>query len=368
MKIEEDIKVVARLLKDTYKIGKINNIWEHKINENKKVMSSQLNGVSRAISRVANEIKNEDINFEEIKKEINILCRQKEIELLDIKVKREENGRYIINIYKETCKENEKCKIEEIQKILSKVLKTDIVLQKEICGIKEEQKLCKQIYISKDKFTIQIGIATDKKAGSVISGDYSTQTRLDDGKYLIAISDGMGSGAEARKSSQIAIKMLTRLLTSGFDRDTSMELINSSMYINSKEDTYATLDVAILDLYSGNMEFMKNGACPTFIKNRKNVNVVKSISLPAGILDKIDLVIYDKDLSDGDIILMCTDGILESNVEYENKEVWVKNILEEIETDNVQKIANIILKEAIDNNLGYPKDDMTVIVMKVNKK
>lgn len=97
------------------------------------------------------------------------------------------------------------------------------------------------------------------------------------------------------------------------------------------------------------------------------MHVVKSISLPAGILDKIDLVVYDKDLSDGDIIVMCTDGILESNTEYENKEIWIKNLLEEIETDNVQKIANIILEEAKDNNFGKTKDDMTVIVCKINK-
>ena len=137
------------------------------------------------------------------------------------------------------------------------------------------------------------------------------------------------------------------------------------MYINAEEDSYATLDVAILDLYAGNMEFMKNSACPTFIKNKNTVNVVKSISLPAGILDKIDLALYDKDLEDGDIIVMCTDGILESNMEYENKEIWIKNMLEELQTDNAQKIANIILKESIDNNFGKPKDDMTVIVAKV---
>lgn len=139
------------------------------------------------------------------------------------------------------------------------------------------------------------------------------------------------------------------------------------MYINSKEDSYATLDVAILDLYLGNMEFMKNGACPTFIKNKRNVNIVKSVSLPAGILDQVDLVVYDKDLEDGDIIIMCSDGILESNSEYENKEIWIKNLLEEIETDNVQKIANILLNQSIDNGVGTLKDDMTVIVAKVKK-
>lgn len=76
---------------------------------------------------------------------------------------------------------------------------------------------------------------------------------------------------------------------------------------------------------------------------------------------------YDKDLNDGDIIVMCTDGILESNIEYENKEVWIKNLLEEIDTDNVQKIANILLAQSIDNSVGIPKDDMTVIAVKIKK-
>ncbi len=64
---------------------------------------------------------------------------------------------------------------------------------------------------------------------------------------------------------------------------------------------------------------------------------------------------------------MCSDGILESNMEYENKEIWIKNLLEEIETDNVQKIANILLTQSIDNGVGIAKDDMTVIVAKVKK-
>lgn len=64
---------------------------------------------------------------------------------------------------------------------------------------------------------------------------------------------------------------------------------------------------------------------------------------------------------------MCSDGILESNIEYENKEVWIKNLLEEIETDNVQKIANILLAQSIDNGVGIAKDDMTVIAVKIRK-
>lgn len=366
MKIEDDINKVCAVAYETYSLDKMNNLWNKKMRENRKVISSQLNGVSRAISDVAKSIhKKQKEKFETEKEEIKELCRQRGIELVDINIEKGKNGRYIINIYSVPCKNEENCRTYEIQNILQSVFETSITLQRDECGLREEEKVCRQLYVSKDKFSIQVGIAHDKKKGTTVSGDSSVQTRLDDGKYLVAISDGMGSGQAARKASKTAVSMLSKMLSSGFDKDTSLELINSSMYINSKEDSYATLDVAIFDLYSGNMEFMKNGACPTFIKNKKNVNVVRSMSLPAGILDEVDLLVYDKDLNDGDIIVMCTDGILEANEDYENKEVWVKNLLEEIDTDNVQRIADILLAQAIDYGDGNPKDDMMVIVSKV---
>lgn len=281
LKIEEDVNKAVRLINDTYKIGKVNNLWKQKMKTSKKVISSQLDGVSRAITDVAKSINIGKDDFEEERKEIRILCGQKEIELVDLNIEKHKNGRYVVAAYMSPFDDKGDSKTEEIEVILSKILRSDIVFEKETSSISEGQNICKQIYMSRDKFNIQIGIGTAKKDGTAVSGDSNVQTRLDDGKYLIAISDGMGSGPEAKKASQTAVKMLNRMLSSGFDKDTSMELINSSMYINSKEDSYATLDIAILDLFSGNMEFMKNGACPTFIKNKRNVNVVKSVSLPA---------------------------------------------------------------------------------------
>jgi stage II sporulation protein E len=369
--IKEDISKMIKIINNAYKISKLNFIWKKKLDENKKVVSNQLEEVSKAIGNLAEEIEaNKQDEFEKEKLEIQRLLKEKEITIKNIVIKKENSGRLTVALYTDVCENVEKpaCNIKKTARILSNVLNQNMVLQKQECGLRLNKMECMYVYVTEDKLGIQIGIAKETKSGSTISGDASVQAKLEDGKYLVAISDGMGSGKEARRSSNIAIAMLNKLLSSGFDKDTSLRLINSSLATISNEDMYATLDIAIFDLYAQNLEFIKNGACPTYVKNRRNVQVLKSLSLPTGILTDIDLIVYDKDLQDGDILVMCSDGILESSEEYTNKELWLKFLLEDIQTDDAQKIADIILQEAIDNNYGIPKDDMTVIVVKIAKK
>lgn len=375
MKLENDINEVINIINEAYKISKVNFIWKQKMDESKRNLGAQLDGVSKVISSLAGNleknIEDEQHKFVIEKEEIIKIAKEKKIDIQDLHIKREKTGRYIVTVYIDSCTdidEKRGCSVEIMEKILSKVLEDKIVIQKSSCGFKKDAKLCVNTYASEDKYMLQLGITKKNKDGSMVSGDTSLSVKLDDGKYLLAISDGMGTGPKAKKASSIAIKMLQRLLASGFDKDTSLELINSTISAGTEEDTFATLDIAILDLYSGNIEFIKNAACPTYIKEKKEVQILKALSLPAGILENINLVVYDKDIQDGDILVMCSDGIMESNTEYQNKELWVRDILEELETDNVQKIADIITKEAIDNDYGVVKDDMTIIVAKFIKR
>lgn len=368
---KEDVYRIVKAINYSYRTCKINFIWKKKMDESKKNVSSQLKGVSEAISKMAGEIeqKEEDI-FSDKKEEIKKILEQKDITITDINIKQEKSGRYIVNVYTNICDEIEgtKCNIKKICKILTKVFNEPMVMQNQECGLRMQKDMCKFTYISDDKFTAQIGIAKSTKAGSPVSGDSNLHIKLNDGKYLLAISDGMGSGPEAMKSSKIAIKMLERLLTAGFDKDVSLKLINSTLVANTKDDMYATLDIEILDLFNGNMEFIKNSACPTYVKRNGEVQLLKSVALPTGILNNVDLVVYDYDLQDGDILVMCSDGIIDSNKEYLNKQVWLKYLLEDIESTDAQKIADIIIGEAIDNDFGVQKDDMTVMVAKIKKK
>lgn len=367
---KEDIYRIVKAINYSYRISKINFIWKKKLDESKKNVSSQLKGVSEAISKMATEIDKKEEEFSDKRKEVMKLLEQKEIEIKNIEIKKNTSGRYLVDIYSNICEnpDGTECDIKKICKILSKVLNQKMIIQKQECGLRLNKDICKFTYISDDKYNIQIGTAKSTKAGSPVSGDSNLQIKLDDGKYLLALSDGMGSGPEAMKSSKIAIKMLERLLTAGFEKDVSLKLINSTISANTDEDMYATLDIQILDLFNGNMEFIKNSACPTYVKRGREVQLLKSMSLPTGILNDVDLVVYDYDLQNGDILVMCTDGIIDSNKEYLNKHLWLKYLLEDIEVNDAQKIADIIIGEAIDNDFGNQKDDMTVMVAKITKK
>ena len=369
--IEKDVDDIVRIINTSYRVSKINFIWKKKLEENRKSVSTQLSGVSEAISNLADKITIDSDNpYKQQKEEIKSLLKEKDVEVKDISVKQEDSNRYIVNLYTNVCEstDGKQCIYKKIGKILNKVLGDKMSLQKQTCGLRIDEDTCMFMFTSEDNYTMQVGVAKSKKSGSVISGDTTTQTKLEDGKYLLAISDGMGSGPEARKSSKIAIKMLERLLETGFNKDVALKLINSIISNNTDDDMYATLDVNILDLYNGNMDFFKNGACPTFLKRNKNVEILKSVSLPTGILDNIDLVEYNEELEDGDIIVMCSDGIVDSSKEFNNKELWIKYLLEELETDDAQRISDIILNEARDNDFGQEKDDMTVICCRINKK
>ena len=353
--LEENIAQMVRVINMSYKISKSNFVWQKKFEENKRNIETQLQGVSRAISNIAENIekniKNEE-QFTNQKKQIVELLKQKDIEIQEIAIQRED--RFLVEIYMEKSNITD---IDYIEKILTEVLKEKIVLNQEASiGTRLN-------FLSDDKFVMAIGNSEITKSNSRISGDSFLSIKLKDGKYLVAISDGMGSGEEARQSSSKALKMLENLLLSGFDKKTSLELINSSL-INQNEEIFATLDIAIIDLYKGNVELIKSGACPTYIKSKNSVQVIKANSLPAGIINESSLQSFDRDISSGEILLMCSDGILDSNVEYKNKELWVKYLLEDIETNNTKKIADLVLNEAIDNGYGTAKDDMSVVVCK----
>ncbi len=207
--LEENISQMVRMINISYKATKSDFIWKKRVEENQKNMGKQLDGVSKAIQKMAKGIENDienEAQYEKPKAEIIELLKQKNILVEDISIKKE--GRYMLEVYLDEILET--AKIENIEKIATQVLKETIVLN-------EEASVGKKLnFLSDDKYVMAIGIGEETKSQSELSGDAMLNMRLKDGKYLVAISDGMGTGTKARQSSTRSIKNVRKSVTIWF--------------------------------------------------------------------------------------------------------------------------------------------------------
>ncbi len=204
-------------------------------------------------------------------------------------------------------------------------------------------------------FAVQCSAATRNKPGELLCGD--CYTYLPVGRYfLLALSDGMGGGEEANAQSSLALSFLEDFLHAGFDISTALQLINSVLLLRSNEDTYATLDVALLDVYTGECQFVKVGANTTYVRRGPLVEQMACTSLPVGILRRVEPQIARMHMSSGDYIILCTDGV------HSPLDDWARTFIGSIEIASPAVIADAILKESLRRNGGEPSDDMAVLV------
>lgn len=207
--------------------------------------------------------------------------------------------------------------------------------------------------VQSKKINIMSSVAFCPKRGESISGDSFIYLPVANDKFMVALSDGMGSGAEAYRHSHAAIEMLEQFLSAGLDRHNAIKMINSVLLLNKSGETFATIDVFILDLFSGMAEFLKIGAASSYIKSRDGVFEISSCSLPAGILGDVDIeTVTVKDMTDS-YIVMLSDGAEQID------DLWVADFLREQKNTSPKILADQIMKKAKERNCG--KDDITVI-------
>lgn len=364
--VKDDLQELIKIANRTYRELQIKKVKAKVKKEENQKVTNQLKNVTKIIKKVSNE-NTETVEFTTKEKEIKALLTSKGYKINSVIISKASNGKYIVNIDLKFEDESirDKRKIANIASIISKCFGLKFSFQKDKKNLNTGRYV--QTYSVEDKFSLQVGCSKSSKNGSKFSGDSNLQIRLEDGKYLLAISDGMGSGKDAKGASKFVINTLNNLLEKGFEEKDVLNLINSELNLNKNDEMYASVDMSVLDLYLGNISIIKNGACNTYIKNSKNeVKTFSSTEMPVGVIENVNLCRETVDLNEGDIILMCSDGLLESCEE--KGEDWPQEFLKNINTTSAQKIADLIMSEAIDNSYGIVKDDITVIVAKIIKK
>ena len=157
------------------------------------------------------------------------------------------------------------------------------------------------------------------------------------------------------------IDLLERFVEAGFTKDTAIKMLNSAMVIHGEDDQYSTVDISAVNLYTGETSFYKIGASATFIRHKSgNVECLLSTSLPVGVSFEIEIEHAKKQLSDGDFLVMITDGVIEY-LHTDSPEETLEEIISGIKTNHPGLMAKKILDQVMTYTGGEVKDDMTVL-------
>ncbi len=211
--------------------------------------------------------------------------------------------------------------------------------------------------------TVKYCTAQLQCAGQKLCGDAFEIFTDGFGKWYAVLSDGMGSGGRAAVDGAMASGLTARLIQAGFGPDSVLRMVNSALMVKSGDESLSTLDIMELDLFNGKAEFRKAGASPTLLCSMGRVSRIEKSSLPIGILRDIRAERSEDTLVDGDIILMCSDGVYSAGTE------WVEDILKEFDPKigDLKRLVEDIAYAARSRQKEH-QDDITVIAVLVNKK
>lgn len=251
-----------------------------------------------------------------------------------------------------------------VRDIVSKEIGMDMELKGESRNIvsKNYEIICLR---EKPAYECKIAVRCLSRYENDISGDGFYVGDIMDGQKLVILADGMGNGIEAAGDSGLLIETVEELLSAGFDKETSIKIVNNYLANRNKGERFSTLDMLILDLHTGYGRLYKQGAATTFVRRGEWIEIIKSTSLPMGVIEGAVCESCKKKFYNNDIIVMISDGVLESIV-FENKEDYLKDLLLNIEDSDPEGIATSIVEEIRGVSGNRLKDDASIIVIKLS--
>lgn len=194
----------------------------------------------------------------------------------------------------------------------------------------------------------------------IVSGDTSVIFYDGTGFAYGVLSDGMGTGKAAAVESRMTSEMFRKLISSGIDRAAAVRIINGLMLTKSEQESFATLDAACFDLDDCEVTLMKAGAASTIIRQGEHIIRICAPTFPIGAGASPDVFSKSFSLSPGDVVVMMSDGVPESQYPF------IKELL--LTSKDLKYIAEEICQKAQIFNGGKCRDDVTVTVIEVCRR
>jgi len=219
---------------------------------------------------------------------------------------------------------------------------------------------------------IDYEIAAEYKAARHVSGDYYDYVRVDEDRYGIAIGDVCGKGIAASLIMAMCRSNLRSRAPENLSPASVLHSVNHSIFPDIREDMFVSLLYLILERGSNEITMARAGHEPPIIYRNATgtIEVIETSGLAAGIDEgpvfKRSVKDYRFRMESGDILLLYTDGIIESE-NADGDEFGLDRlcqILIENHERSSQDLVNTVTAAVARFSAGTPQsDDITLIAI-----
>lgn len=229
-------------------------------------------------------------------------------------------------------------------------------------GYCPKEGLCALEMEAANRYEVNAGWASGAQEDGQPCGDTMTAVQLPQGRYLLALADGMGHGRAAQEESRAAVELMEDFLLARFEPEAALHGVNEMM-LSGGGERFSTMDLMLVDLENGNLRAMKIGAVPSYIRRGKHIIRVGGDALPMGIVERVKPSVTQLQLEDGDVMMMVSDGVTDA---VGGEEGWLQAELLKADARAPEAAAKKIMEEA--RKVGRHRDDMTVCLARVVKR
>ena len=356
------LKELVVLINCLYELYCRSNYWLAQKKNTSRLLASQMTGVAQILEDIAREVTDSSPDRELLERDLSSAIAQTGLPIDAAGISALSDKYIEAWTQYAVCPGEIRCRQvmgEEISRLIGK----DYTVNETSCSCAGSNGKCSFRLLASGAREIQIGKAQCAKNRKGICGDSGDAVLLDGGQELLMISDGMGVGQRASLQSMSALSLMSDFLEAGFDLDTTIDSVNAAVALKNNDESLVTLDICLVDLYSGDAEFIKTGGAPSFIKNSRKTKIIKGESLPIGMLTHVEKEVIEEKLNPGDLVIMASDGLLDSGNQYDAE--WLRRVIEISDIDDPQEMAEYLMAKVIHMTGGRIKDDITVLVAKL---
>ncbi len=344
-------------LNKNYESLKVTKMWSGKLHESKQLVAEQFKNISMILKNLKDEISQKCDFIPEAEAKIIAQLSRRGIDVDSVCVRKKDA--YTVTLDKIACDSKAECDALTAE-VISGVLEVPMIKEPTNCS----GAFCNVTFSQKPRLRADAAISYATKKNSGGSGDNACVFSLDSGNVAIVLADGMGSGEMANFQSSIAVKLVKKLLSSGFNLSTCVRLVNDILMTNSDKETFSTLDLCVINLHTGEAKFAKMGASVSYLKSQNSLDIVTASSLPAGLIQETEANFDKKHIFANDYFVMASDGVTDVLDTERGNEIF--KILENF-SGSPQELSDKILSLAAKKSGGAPLDDMTVIACSIKE-